>query len=196
MSEHAEVGPFAQVNMLFAQRKKLPAIPVRNREHWFQILDDITPDAVLGYIAEGNLPIELAIDNGIPPLYLREWMAERLDPKRLQLAMASHAEAAVLKATLVNSALPDDPAEATAQKELAASLRWQAERANPDRWGPPRKSDAAPPPVNIVLNIPRLQQEKVIDHDQPVTAAPALPIRRPAEDWPVHPAGAEPGAGG
>lgn len=129
------------------------ATPAYGKEHWFGILDSYGQDSLLEFIAEGNLPVEWAAANEIPPLFLREWILERVDPKRLQIALESFAEFCAVRSTLVLEILPESPHEAAVQKSMSEAWRWKAERTNPKQWMPPKGTGVALPAVNIQLNL-------------------------------------------
>ena len=158
-------GAHAKFGHLFDEKHDFGITESVTRAGAFVRLDEMGVDSVLEFIASGRLLAELAVSTNLPFLYVQEWADQNLDPKRVAVAQRMAAEVSVLKSQLSVSVTPDNPAEAQTQKAMSEQLRWMAERTNPDRWGPPRKADALPPPVNIVLNVP-----------QKIASAPVPPL--------------------
>ncbi len=167
-------NPAAQWEQMFNMQERLPAVPAKGRDFWYQFLDDLGVDEVLEFIARGNLPNELALANDIPLVFFREWCEKRISRPAWKLAMKSYGEVCVLKAQLALLPTPENAAEAAVQKELAAQYRWTAERADPEQWAPPKGDTKAIPSVTFMFESPK--QDVALQAKDVTPQAKALPV--------------------
>lgn len=187
-----EVGllsPAAQWEILFASKEDFLEGERRPKEEWIALLDEFGEDGVLEVVASGRMPVEIAISNRIPMMIFREWMDKNVSADRMLTAMRSAGEVNVLKSQLALAAQPANPAEAALQKELSHRYAWLAERADPERWGPPRNKGDAPPMVNIVFNTSgKVQAAPSAEQIAQIIEAQGIDVRRDEEhDEPAPP---------
>lgn len=148
-------GPVAQQRLdiafdyLFGLKSDPLHVGALDKDYWFGVLDAMGTPAILEAIAGGRIPSEIAISNRIPLLFFRQWMGERIDKDSLAEAMSVHAEVLVLKSQITLLADAASPQDAAMKRDLSGQLRWQAERADSKAWGPPGKSEAAPPALQL-----------------------------------------------
>lgn len=179
-----EVGllsPAAQWELLFASKEDFHEGEQRPREEWIALLDEFGEDGVLEVVASGRMPVEIAISNRIPMMVFREWMDKNVSADRMLTAQRSFAEVSILKSQLSLAAQPANPAEAALQKELSNRYAWLAERADPEKWGPPRQKNDAPPMVNIVFNMDKVQAAPSEEQIAKVIEAQAINVSTPDE---------------
>lgn len=175
-----EVGllsPAAQWELLFASKEDFHEGEQRPREEWIAMLDEFGEEGVLEVVASGRMPVEIAISNRIPMMVFREWMDKNVSADRMLTAQRSFAEVSILKSQLSLAAQPANPAEAALQKELSNRYAWLAERADPEKWGPPRQKNDAPPMVNIVFNMDKVQAAPSEEQIAKVIEAQAITVR-------------------
>jgi hypothetical protein len=175
-----EVGllsPAAQWELLFASKEDFHEGQSRPTEEWIAMLDEFGESGVLEVVASGRMPVEIAISNRIPMMVFREWMDKNVSAERLLTAQRSAAEVNILKSQLALAAQPANPAEAALQKELSHRYAWLAERADPEKWGPPRNKNDAPPMVSIVFNMDKVQAAPSAEQIAKVIEAQAINVR-------------------
>ncbi len=155
-------NPSTLFQELFRQRSHLPDKTGVSREETWKRLDALGEDAILERLASGRVLNEIAIELELPILYLREWVNLKVDRQRLNEAMRAAAESFALKGQLALLPTYRNQAQAAMAKELAASMRWMAERLAPQDWGPPRAPVQQATPVTIVFEKPDGSQVKEI----------------------------------
>ena len=147
-------NPSALFKELFRQRSHLPDKTGVSREETWAKLDALGEDAILERLASGRVLNEIAIELGLPILYLREWVNLKVDRQRLNEALRAAAESFALKSQLALLPSYRNQAQSAMARELAASMRWMAERLSPQDWGPPRAPAQQATPVTIVFEKP------------------------------------------
>lgn len=167
----------AQWEMLFPMQSALPQNSGATRQQTYAHLDMLGEDQVLEYISRGRLPNELAIDTRLPIVFVNDWIADRVDAKRLERAYQGYAQSCILKANLALSVQPENPQEAQVIRAMSEHMVWVAERSDPSRWGPPRKAEPPPPTVNLVFNIPPKPGATAVSQAPEITL-PAITIEQ------------------
>jgi len=173
---------------LLAQQRagRFDLTPPVARGYYEQKMAEFGVDMVLEHIASGRMPNEIALEQGWPITYFREWVASTIPPDRLSDARAACAETLMVQSRLC--LLPDmGNAGAIRQKALSENLRWTVERLDPENWGPKRKTETAPPAVTITFD----GMPDPLEHKTP-TPTPSTPTPPPIapvtiEAQPINP---------
>jgi hypothetical protein len=165
---------------LFGLKSDPTQVAAVDRSYWFDVLDKMGAASILEAIAGGRLPSEIAISNRVPLTFFHEWVSESIQSDALERAMVIHAEVCVIKAQLVLLADVGSPQEAAMKRDLSQQLKWQAERAHSEGWGPPGKSEPAPPALHLNINWGGMAGRP------PVIEAYAVPTQQPVQITDAH----------
>lgn len=161
------IGLHARFDLLYKAklRSEIRPISTAEREYHIGLMRSMGYEQVCEAIAQGLMPVEIAMSNGIPLVLFREWL-EQAPADMMARAMAAHAEVNVVKAELALSSIPLDKPTSDVQMALAAHYQWRAQKVDPVKWNPVK--DTAPPAAlfnfHLPANVPGLDHVR-----QPVT---------------------------
>jgi hypothetical protein len=149
--------------------------PALGKEQAHAILDEAGYELVLETIAMGTPPATLAAHYGTSVLTFKSWLALCPNPELVGEATKACADSLVAKATAVLALPAKNSADAAKAKNYAELLVQIAERLNPEAWTPPRKFEAPPPAVNIIIGDSRSLKT---DTGEVIEAIPGLDALR------------------
>jgi hypothetical protein len=117
-----------------------------------RVLFGVGVDDILEEIASGSTPATLAAHYELPMRAFRTWLYDNAVPDELQDAIRMCGDSLMAKAVGTLSITPESPAHGAQLRALADQFKSMAERLNADVWAPQKKSEPAPPSVNILIH--------------------------------------------
>ncbi len=177
------VGRHAQFESVLAGKAAFEDRSEGTKAEQLARLDAVGLDRVAEYVAQGALPFECAKHLGVSAMVFREWWGS-LPSYTVREALASFAEAAMVKAELTLSVAPASKEDAVVQVALAGHFQTLAQATDPSRWNPGKAKPHEAPPAPILLspNMPGLHRilgQAPGEFDAPLAVEHAPPV--PAE---------------